>query len=344
MVSPADVGYVEAHGTGTPLGDPIESSARLATAAAGDRPCVIGSVKTNIGHLEAAAGIAGLIKAVLACASAARSRRSLHFHAPNPHIDLDSLGGHASPTAMSPFEARGRGLAGVSSFGFGGTNAHVILAGPPAPTPAAVEPGTDGGPVIVKLSAREGAALADSAARLDAFLTATPQAPLEDIARQLDSGRAQLPERAAIVAHTRTELSHALRALAAGILAAGTYRARAATSTPRLAFLTPGQGTRQLAGAASALAADPRTLDSLAEVLGPLNELPLAALLEPGPDSQHALERTEICQPALYTLALALAAHHARQRPTPTPCSATQPAPTPPPPSPASSTPKTAPS
>lgn len=146
-VEPRDVHFVETHGTGTLLGDPIEASALgvvLGKDRAPDAPLIIGSVKTNIGHLEAAAGIAGFIKAALAL-----EKRSvppnLHFQSPNPHIAFDALRLRV-PTAREPWPAEARALAGVSSFGFGGTNCHVVLEGPPAPLegqalPAQAAPG-----------------------------------------------------------------------------------------------------------------------------------------------------------------------------------------------------------
>ena len=126
-VDPAAVDYVEAHGTGTPLGDPIEAGALGAVLGAGrdaGRPLLIGSVKSNLGHLEAAAGIAGLIKVVLALHHG-RIPPTLHFTAPNPHIDFDRAAGGG--VARRVAAVRGRARAGVSAFGFGGTNAHVVL-------------------------------------------------------------------------------------------------------------------------------------------------------------------------------------------------------------------------
>ena len=136
-VSPGKVQYVEAHGTGTLLGDPIEAKALgavLGVERPPERPCALGSVKTNVGHLEAAAGIAGLIKVALAL----RHREippSLHFEEPNPHIPFDELPLRVQ-TTLGPWPATpGPALAGVSSFGFGGTNAHVVLEEAPPATP-----------------------------------------------------------------------------------------------------------------------------------------------------------------------------------------------------------------
>src|SRR4051812_20307803 len=170
-ISPAQIGFVEAHGTGTAVGDPIEAHV-LAEALCQERstPLPIGSVKTNLGHLETAAGVAGLVKAMLVL-----QRRqipgSLHFKSPNPHIDFDKLKIRV-PASVEPFpETDGERLAGVNSFGFGGANAHVILAEPPHP------PHVDHGhlwaerswPVV--LSARSEDALRGSAMKLASWLT-----------------------------------------------------------------------------------------------------------------------------------------------------------------------------
>ena len=129
-IRPLEIGFVEAHGTGTAVGDPIEAHA-LAEALCEDRPSdkplPIGSVKTNLGHLETAAGVAGLVKAMLVLKHR-QIPASLHFKTPNPHIDFEELKLRV-PTALEPFpETDGERLAGVNSFGFGGANAHVILA------------------------------------------------------------------------------------------------------------------------------------------------------------------------------------------------------------------------
>ncbi|TKK78701.1 polyketide synthase, partial [Herbidospora galbida] len=162
--APDDVGYVELHGTGTPVGDPIEAAA-LGAALGSARPLLVGSVKTNVGHLEGAAGLTGLLKTVLAV----RHRRvpaSLNFRDPNPAIPLDDLGLRVATEPVAwPLE--GRAVAGVSSFGMGGTNAHVVVAEPPVPgdAPAAGEPdGREPLPFVV--SGRDAAALRAQAGRL----------------------------------------------------------------------------------------------------------------------------------------------------------------------------------
>ena len=329
-VDPADVGYVEAHGTGTPLGDPIELRALGRVLGPGRRPdcpLVVGSVKTNIGHLEAAAGIAGLIKAVLAVHHG-RIPAHLNFTDPNPHVPWDEL------PVVIPTEAMawpGRRVAGVSSFGFGGTNAHVVLEAAPTPpgapapgvqiaapartpgvitVPGGAGSGVGAGPVVVKVAARGEPARAAAAARLAEFVASKPEVTLAEVAWAANVGRAELPDRGAVVASSPDELVEGLSALAEGRAARHLVLGRAHPSGhPRLAFVVPGQGSR-LAGAARDLyrrqAVFTDTFDRLADVLGPADQLPLAALLEPGADAEAALARTEHAQPALYALAVGL--------------------------------------
>ena len=187
-VDPAAIGYIEAHGTGTALGDPVEALA-LGRALAGQRdpakPCWLGSVKTNIGHLETAAGIASLIKAAL-CLHHQTLPRSLHFQTPNPHVPWSELPLRVvtEPRAF-PAEAP---LAGVSSFGFGGTIAHAILER--APAPAAREPGIAERPLhILTLSARTPQALEESRGRFLAHLANVPDPEIADSCFSANAGR-----------------------------------------------------------------------------------------------------------------------------------------------------------
>jgi amino acid adenylation domain-containing protein/non-ribosomal peptide synthase protein (TIGR01720 family) len=202
-MAPRDVGYVEAHGTGTSLGDPIEARSLSASyCASGDRsrPLWIGSVKSNIGHLEGAAGVASLIKAALVLQHGAIPP-SLHFSSPNPAIDWSSSGLQVA-TALMPWPEGAPRVAAVSSFGFTGTNAHLILeAAPPVSVPAS----TAIGPVVLPLSARDPEALArlvrDHAAALDGQAAGA----LADIAAVAALGREHFPHRRAVVASSPAE-------------------------------------------------------------------------------------------------------------------------------------------
>ncbi|MEX2631027.1 MAG: SDR family NAD(P)-dependent oxidoreductase [Tistlia sp.] len=228
-IEPTDLGYLEAHGTGTPLGDPLEVQGILqAFAEAGAErppsaaPCGLGSVKSNLGHLEAAAGLAGLLKAVL-CLQRRALPASLHLRRLNPEIALDGSGLEiverlrpwAAPAAGAPR------LAGVSSFGSGGTNAHVVVAEAPQVPEAGAQAGSaagaDEGPLLFLLSARTPAQLQAYARRYLDWLTAGPgrSVPLADLAWQLQTGRQALEERLALVVAGREELVAALNAFCA---------------------------------------------------------------------------------------------------------------------------------
>jgi len=199
-IEPADVSYVEAHGTGTSLGDPIEMHALGATLGRGrpsDRPVTIGSVKTNIGHLEAAAGMAGLIKVVLALEHS-EIPPNLHFKALNPHIALDGFPA-VLPTTRVPWPSgNGRRIAGISSFGFSGTNAHVIVEEPPqqaAGNRTAIERPLQ----VIGLSAKSEKALREQAGQLAERLARDPAA-IEDVAFTSNAGRTHFGYRLAAVA------------------------------------------------------------------------------------------------------------------------------------------------
>ena len=319
-VAPADVGYVEAHGTGTALGDPIEVRALAGVLGAGravERPVVLGSVKTNIGHLEAAAGIAGLVKAILTVNRGVIPPH-LNMSSPNPLVAWDELPVRVA-TELTPWSDERR-IAGVSSFGFGGTNAHVVLESPPgsvgsvgavgavgaAEAAEAVDQPVDGNPVVVKVSGQSEDALRDAAERLAAHVreSATPVVPRE-IAWAAGTGRADLPQRAAVVAASADELADGLTRIADA-----TVRGRlAAAGTPRVGFVVPGQGAKLagvLAGLYGRAGAVTDVVDEVASVAGGMSASPLSVLLDPGAQSAAALAETDVAQLALYTTGVAL--------------------------------------
>ncbi|HEX8572391.1 MAG TPA: SDR family NAD(P)-dependent oxidoreductase [Allosphingosinicella sp.] len=231
-VEPADIAMIEAHAAGTPLGDPIEMAA-LAEAFAGParrRPCAIGSVKSNIGHVDAAAGIAGLIKAALAL----RRRQippSIHCRTPNPRLALG--GAFEVATALRPHDpADGPMRAGVSSFGIGGTNVHVVLEEPP-PTPSPPEPRSA---ELVPISARTAAAADAAADRLADHLRLHPDLPLADVSHSLRVGRRELGHRRFVVAGSCAEAERLLGA------ENGPEAAPARRGRPSIAFMFPGLG------------------------------------------------------------------------------------------------------
>ncbi|HEV3456041.1 MAG TPA: amino acid adenylation domain-containing protein, partial [Thermoanaerobaculia bacterium] len=316
-VGPETVTYVEAHGTGTPLGDPVEIAALNRAFAAGGAAgpgragaCAIGSVKTNLGHLDAAAGIAGLIKVLLAL----RHRQippSLHFTAPNPAIDF--AGGHFRVSTeladWRPPAAGGRLRAGVSSFGIGGTNAHVVVEEPPPL--AAASPGRRW--QLLPLSARSTPALAAAAERLGRHLACHPELSLPDVAFTLQLGRGHFEHRRALVCSDPEAAARLLRA---------DHRRRLHASSPAgepvepaVAFLFAGQaGGRRLELGRDLHAEDPvfrAELDRCAELLLPHLGLDLRQVLMPPPAEEAAaaalLGRTAIAQPALFAVEYALA-------------------------------------
>ncbi|MFF8772661.1 SDR family NAD(P)-dependent oxidoreductase [Kitasatospora sp. NPDC015120] len=312
-VEAGSVGYVETHGTGTALGDPIEIAAltrafRESTQESGF--CAIGSVKGNIGHLDAAAGVAALIKAVLALRQEAIPP-SLHFTKPNPELDLES-GPFFVNDRLRPWP-RGGGprRAGVSSFGIGGTNVHLVLEEGPAPEPAPPAPpaGQDGTPVVLPLSGRTPEALVQGARRLADHLEAHPATPPADLAHTLAHHRRAFARRRAVAGRDLAEAVAALRA----VTAAGTTEA---AERARVAFLFPGQGTQYVGMARGLYRHEPvftAELDRAAELFAAeLGEDP-RALLFPAPGRAEAAEerltRTEFAQPALFLVEYALARH-----------------------------------
>jgi acyl transferase domain-containing protein len=219
---PGGIQYVEAHGTGTLVGDPIEARALgevLGVGRPADRPCLIGSVKTNLGHLEACAGIAGLVKVALALQHR-EVPANLHFSEPNPEIPFEQLRLRV-PVTPEPLVDNGTpALAGINSFGFGGSNAHIILQAPPpavescAATP---QPGDTGRAELVPLSARSPEALKAMARSLHEFLGAGGSAAsLADLCFSTAVRRTHHDWRLALVTHSREELAEQLRTFAAG--------------------------------------------------------------------------------------------------------------------------------
>jgi acyl transferase domain-containing protein/acyl carrier protein len=226
-IEPAAVSFVETHGTGTSIGDPIEVQALAAALGEGrtpDRPVLVGAVKSQIGHLEAGAGIAGLIKVVLALRHD-RLPGQLHFHTPNPHVPWAEL--PLQVVERSRDWPKGQRVAGVSAFGFSGTNAHVVLAEPPSTAPVAADE-TPPGFLLLQLSAREPAALRGLVERYVAWLHAYPAANLTDLCYTAARGRAHWEERLALPARSSEQLAGDLGAWLAGERPAGCRRGRVA--------------------------------------------------------------------------------------------------------------------
>ncbi|MDC0746351.1 type I polyketide synthase [Polyangium mundeleinium] len=310
-VSSDEVGYVEMHGTGTPLGDPIEAAA-LREVIGGPRtdgsPCVLGAVKTNLGHLEAAAGVAGLMKAVLSLEHEVIPK-NLHFRTLNPSISFEGTP-FTIPTEAVPWR-RGdrRRVAGVSSFGISGTNAHVVLAEVPAVTAAQTEAKAQ--PELLVLSARSMGALEAQAGRLAAHLGAHPELPLGDVAFSLATTRSELPHRLAVVATAREALAESLFAVARGASPAGVSRGRLGAGGPgRVVFVFPGQGAQWIGMGRMLLTEEPVFRGALEACDRAIrDEAGWSVLAELGADEAGSqLSQIDVVQPLLFAIQVGLAA------------------------------------
>lgn len=237
-VNPTEVGYVEAHGTGTALGDPIEVSALSSVYCEGrsaQTPLIVGSVKASIGHLEAAAGIAGLIKTALAL-QAKVLPPSLHFHNPNPQIDFERLKVRVQTTATE-WSSSGRRLAGISSFGFGGTNVHALLE--ESPQAPARSTSTELDYLILPVSARSPEALK---ALAEIYLSSLDSSPPATLCAAAARRRDHLNYRLAVIGRNREELRRGLRAFIDGQPDAGLTTSGKLSGQRRVAFVYTGQG------------------------------------------------------------------------------------------------------
>ena len=338
-LEPSDIGYLEAHGTGTSLGDPIEAQAAGAAFGIGrepGRPLLMGSVKTNIGHLEAAAGIAGVIKVILSLEHETLPKH-LHFQNPSPHIPWDRLAVEVVKEATA-WERNGRPrIAGISSFGFAGTNAHVILEEAPE---AAARPATAGSPVeqpgaarrldvaagaarrldvaagaaprfsILPLSAQTPAALVQVADQYRSWLSAHPEATLADVCFTAGVGRAHLEHRAALVVNSRESAVELLGVVGDDRPAPGLVRGEF-HDPPKTAWLFTGQGSQYPGMARELYDTEPvfaETLDRCAAVVADSLEKPLLDVIfdTDSPDSEETLRRTSNAQPALFAVEMGL--------------------------------------
>ncbi|HEY0227026.1 MAG TPA: type I polyketide synthase, partial [Mycobacterium sp.] len=315
-IDASSVSYVETHGTGTALCDPIEVQGLKAAFAVSETPrpgpCVLGSVKSNIGHLEVAAGVVSLIKAIL-CLKHKAIPATLHFTSPNPELHLDETP-FTVQSAYGPWEWDGVRRAGVSSFGVGGTNAHVVLEEAPVEAPPVAAAAKSGRPQVLLLSARTAAALEESRAALAATL-AGPEGPdLSDAAFTLSARRKHNITMAAVV-HDREHAAKILRASEHDNVFVGESISRGEAAEPsaaRVVFMFPGQGAQHVGMARGLYDTEPvfaehfdTCVAGFRDEMGPETNLDLRA--EIFGDATTDLERIDRSQPALFTVEYALA-------------------------------------
>ena len=316
-LSPRAVSYIEAHGTGTPLGDPIELGALGAIFGDRSAPLWVGSVKTNIGHLEAAAGIAGVIKVVLMLQHG-QIPPHLHCHHPNPHFDWAQLPLQI-PTTLSDWPvspADGERVAGISSFGYSGTNAHLILSSAP------VKPTVEGAPIgpelplhLLTLAARSEPALVDLVKAYQTLLTNRPAAALADLCYTAQTSRTHFPHRLAIPAASVAVLQEQLAQISSGEKPAGVATGYAVPdqAAPKIAFLFTGQGAQAVNMGHQLYATQPlfrQTIDRCDAILLAEAGYSLREILYPTAQTAAApgqIDQTQYTQSALFVLEYALA-------------------------------------
>ncbi|WP_158607971.1 type I polyketide synthase [Nocardia panacis] len=313
-VVPTDIGYIEAHGTGTPVGDPIEARALgkvLGAGRNGQGPCVVGAVKSNVGHLESAAGMVGIIKACLVVRNG-EIPANLHAEQPNPKIDFDELGLRLAQTRQ-PWPNAGRRLAGVNSFGFGGSNAHVVLEGPPAADERSesVRTAAAADPVLFTLSAKTGEALQAYADTYADFLTdPTHAANLPAVAAAQARTRSHYDRRLAMVCSSTEDLRAALRDFARGAESDGLRGGVKGSGTGRVAFVFSGQGPQWWGMGRELLARNAVFRETVERVDAELRKhADWSVLEELGRDEADSrIGETFIAQPAVFAIQVGLAA------------------------------------
>ena len=315
-VEPSQVSYVEAHGTGTPLGDPIELESLAAVYGQKrpiNQPLVVGSVKTNVGHLEAAAGVSALIKVILSLQNE-EIPPHLHLKNPNPHIPWHQLP-IVVPTSPTPWQRSAQPrIAGISSFGISGTNAHIILE--EAPQLTAKEGDFLDRPLnLLTLSAKTETALADLVGNYQNHLENQEELRIEDICYTANTGRSHFSHRLAVIATNKTELLTKLREHLAGKKAIGIFSANLPNNTtaPKVAFLFTGQGSQYVNMGKQLYETQPvfrQALDKCHQILSSMLEKSLLDVLYPVSENgkeNSLLNQTAYTQPALFSIEYALA-------------------------------------
>ncbi|MEM1168619.1 MAG: beta-ketoacyl synthase N-terminal-like domain-containing protein [Cyanobacteria bacterium P01_H01_bin.35] len=316
-LDPLDVGYVECHGTGTSLGDPLEVKALdqvYCQNRSEEQALVIGAVKSNIGHLEAAAGVAGLIKIILALQNQ-EIPGNLHFSEPNPRIDWDKIPVKV-PTESLPWVNTEKGRIGaISGFGMSGTNAHVILS--EAPLAAKTEDNLERPFNILTLSGRTEKALADLVGNYHSYLESHPELAIADVCSTANNGRTDFNHRLAVIIANKEELVKKLFRIKTGdadeVTGLFSGKLSNSSSSPKVAFLFTGQGSQYVNMGKQLYEQAPvfrEALDQCDEILGGLNGKSLKEIIyseaTDNPDSS-LLDQTAYTQPALFAIEYALA-------------------------------------
>ncbi|MEQ9237392.1 MAG: thioester reductase domain-containing protein [Coleofasciculus sp. E2-BRE-01] len=334
-VTPAQISYVEAHGTGTSLGDPIEVKSLKAVLMQGrepDQPCWLGSVKTNIGHLEAASGMAGLIKVVLSL-NHKEIPPHLHLKQLNPLISLEGTTFSISTESQPWLAGTESRLAGISAFGFGGTNCHAILEEAPSEemrkVPNRISPlaqnsitSSNGASTpqhslngdrpfhLLSISAKSEKALRELAQRYADFLATHPEISLADVCFTANTGRSHFDYRLAVVTESTAQVQGVLEAFAAGRETAGLVSGQVQPKKrQKIAFLFTGQGSQYVGMGRQLYETQPifrQALDRCDEILRSYLEQPLLSVLYPEPGTSSPLDETGYTQPALFALEYAL--------------------------------------
>ncbi|WP_078508383.1 type I polyketide synthase [Streptomyces zinciresistens] len=313
-LAPGQIDAVEAHGTGTTLGDPIEAQALLATYGQErpeGRPLWLGSLKSNLGHAQAAAGVAGVIKMVMAMRNGVLPK-TLHVDAPSSHVDW-SEGEIELLTESRPWPETGEPRrAGVSSFGVSGTNAHVILEQAPAVEPAEAGEPADGGvagPVAWVVSGKSDTALLAQAGRLREFVAERPELGAADVALSLATTRSAFEQRAVVTGTSREELLERLDAVVDGTKLPGVIWGKDAEAPGRSVFVFPGQGAQWLGMGVGLLESSPVFAESVGECESALSvyvDWSLTDVLR-GVEGAPGFDRVDVVQPVLFAVMVSLA-------------------------------------
>ncbi|MET0342149.1 MAG: type I polyketide synthase [Polyangiales bacterium] len=305
QLTPADVQYVEAHGTGTLAGDPVElrALASVMRDRPRDAPCLVGSIKTNIGHTEGASGIAGLIKAALALHHRTIPR-SLHCETPTPHVPWDEMNVRVA-TRAQPFAAGVVARAGVSSFGISGTDVHVILEEASRTTDARVE-GDDPRDALLVLSATSDAGLREVARGYRDVLAGG--ADVRDLCHSAAIGRTHLPERLALVGASREALGEALDAFARGDVHPAVVSGRAAPESDGLVFVFSGQGSQWRGMGRRLLAEEPVFREAMVACDAAIQRHAGWSLLDELEHAPEGARPIDVIQPSIFAVQVALAA------------------------------------